>query len=197
MFEIEKEQHFLQINFQWVVGDTRILEKNLVELVRKPNTYYIATIISRIIALCLIFLACYFLLPKVEFWTVLLISISATFSLWVSWSMVALSIRALEILAAKDPKMVGWNEIKIDATGIIWNNETSQDYVSWQGISDVVYSQNSIWFKTGSAHGYFIPSRVFEAQEDFDECVELITTFRRNATLPAHKHNFEESKVLH
>ena len=197
MPEIDKIEQHLSINFQWTVGDTRVLEKNLVELVRKPEAYYIATVVSRMLALLFIFLSCYFLLPKVDFWTVLLISISATFSLWVSWSMVSLSIRALENLSAEDPKVVGWNEIKIDITGILWDNETSQDYVSWQGILDIVFKEGSVWFKTGSVHGYFIPSRVFESEEKFDECVKLINFFKDNATLPAHKHDTENPTVLH
>ena len=170
----------------------RPLEKNLVQLL-KSEYHYLITVVSRFIAFGLTFLAAFLLLPSVDLWKVFLIAFAGSYSVWVSWGISILAFRRLEKMQAQDSERVGWNNVKIDKSGILWSTDTSQEYVSWLGISDVVETDGSIWLKTSEAQGFFFPPRVFESEANLAECLKLIHRFRNTATAPAHIN--EETEV--
>lgn len=192
----EKLEDGVEISFQWVVGDTRALEKNLISIGRSDYQYAI-TVVSRLIAFGLTFLVAWALIPGTELWIVFLISLAGSYSLWVSWGVSVLSLRALERLTAKDNRKVGWNTVWLDQTGITWSNETSQDYTSWLGVSDVVEQDGSIWIKTGPAHGFYIPPRVFGSPREQSECMSAIEAYRSNPVRPRHLRHGDEEMVKH
>ena len=185
-------EKIITLSFQWVVGDMRPLEKNLVQPL-KSEYHYLITVISRLIAFGLTFLATFLLFPSVDLWKVFIIALAGSYSVWVSWGMSILAFRRLEKMQAKDSERVGWNDVKIDKSGVLWSTDTSQEYVSWLGISDVVETDGSIWLKTGEAQGYYLPSRVFESEANLAECLNLINHFRKDPTAPAHIN--EETEV--
>jgi len=168
-----------------MVGDTHPLEKFLKGLVKNKH-HYLITVTSRIIAFALTYIVTMWLLPTVEVWKVFLIALAGSYSLWVSWGFGIYAIRKLEKIMASDPKNIGVNKVKIDRTGIRWDDEISRIYLSWQGIEDVVQLDGSIWLKTSKTNGFFIPRRLFETEGQISECLELIAILRKNRTLPLH-----------
>jgi len=194
---MDTREEVITLSFQWAVGDMRPLEKNLVQLLKSKH-HYLITVVSRLIAFSLTFLATYLLLPSVDLWKVFLIALAGSYSVWVSWGMSTLAFRKFEKIQAKDSAQVGWNSVKIDKSGILWSTETSQEYVSWLGISDVVETDGSVWLKTGDAQGYYLPSRIFEAEANLGECLKLIEQFRNESTVPVHvTERIEEPLIKH
>lgn len=175
----------INVRFQWMVGDSHPLEKFLKELVKNPH-HYLITVTSRIIAFALTYIVTMLLLPTVDIWKVFLIALAGSYSLWVSWALGMYAIRQLEKIMASDPENIGVNRVRIDRTGIRWDDEISKIYLSWQGIEDVVQLDGSIWLKTSKTSGFFIPKRLFETQNQVTDSLELIAEFRKNPTLPVH-----------
>lgn len=192
----ERDENAAKLTFQWVVGDTRALEKNLIQLSRSKYQYAI-TVFSRLVAFGLTFLVAFALLPEVDLGVVFLITLAGSYSLWVSWGVAVFSLRALERMLAEDNRKVGWNNVWLDSTGITWNTETSQEYTSWLGVSEVIEQEGSLWMKTGPAHGYYLPPRVFSSNEELTECSKLIARFRAHPTQPRHLGDTDENLVKH
>ena len=194
MFEREGES--AEISFQWVIGDTRELEKNLVELGRRKY-YYAIIVVSRLFAYALTFAVAYLLLPDADFHTILWIAIAGSFSIWASLGLETLTLRALDRILADDPRKVGWNHIWLDPAGISWSTETSEEYTSWLGVLEVVERDGSLWLKTGPAHGYYIPPRVFASEEELNDCRKLIQSLRENPLPPRHLAGVGDDLVKH
>ena len=194
MFEFNEDVATLR--FQWIVGDTRELEKSLVQLSRSKYHYAI-TVLSRLIAFVLTFVVSCALLQNVDLGAVFLISLTGSYSLWVSWGVSVVSLRALERLLAQDSRKVGWNTVLLDSAGITWNTETSQEYTSWLGVSEIVEKDGSLWVKTGPAHGYYIPPRVFASADELADCRNLVERFRQNPLRPRHLENADQDLVIH
>jgi hypothetical protein len=108
MFEREGES--AEISFQWVVGDTRELEKNFIDLSRS-NYYYAIIVASRLFAYALTFAVAYLLLPDADFHAILWIAIAGSLSIWASVGLETLAWKALDRILAQDPRKVGWNHI--------------------------------------------------------------------------------------
>ena len=179
------ENQEINITFQWMVGDTHPLEKFLRALV-KNKYHHLITVTSRIIAFALTYFVTAWPLSTVDIWKVFLIALAGSYSLWVSWGFGIYSIRKLEKIMASNPENVGVNRVKIDRTGIRWDDEISRIYLSWQGIEDVVELNGSIWLKTSKTSGFFIPKRLFDSDSQISECLEMIAKFREKPTLPIH-----------
>lgn len=192
----ERDENGAKLTFQWVVGDTRELEKNLLQLSRSKY-HYATTVVSRLIAFGLTFLVAYALLPQVDLSVVFFISLAGSYSLWVSWGVGVLSLRALERLLAEDNRKVSWNTVWLDSTGITWSTDTSQDYTSWLGVSEVVEKDGSLWIKTGPAHGYYLPPRVFASADELADCCSLIEKLRQNPRRPRHLEYADEDLIKH
>lgn len=192
----ERNGDSADITFQWVIGDTRALEKNLGALIAPQNTYAI-TIVTRLVAYALTFLVAYLFLPGADFFVVLLIAMAGSFSLWASVWMEIMIYRALERFRAEDPLRVGWNSVLLDASGITWSTELSLEYVSWMGVSEVVEREGSLWMKTGPANGYYLPGRVFSSREESVDCFELIERLRQQPLPPKHISEQGEDLVMH
>jgi len=185
-----------EITFQWVLGDMRELEKNLIELSRS-KLYYAITVASRVLAYALTFIVAFALLPNASVHTVILIALTASLSIWVSWGISVLSFRSLERMMASEPQKAGWNTVWLDRSGITWNTEISQDYTSWLAVSEVVERDGSLWFKTGPANGFYIPSRVFSSKADLAEVMQLISDLREDPILPRHIQDAATEFVKH
>ena len=183
MDELENQE--INVRFQWMVGDSHPLEKFLKELVKNPY-HYLITVTSRIIAFALTYIVTMLLLPNVDILKIFLIALAGSYSLWVSWAFGMYAIRKLEKIMASDPENIGVNRVKIDRTGIRWDDEISSIYLSWQGIEDVDQLDGSIWLKTSKTSGFLIPRRLFETEKQVSSCLELIAKFRKNPTLPIH-----------
>ena len=183
MDELENQE--INVRFQWMVGDSHPLEKFLKGLVKNPY-HYLITVTSRIIAFALTYIVTMLLLPTVDILKVFLIALAGSYSLWVSWAFGMYAIRKLEKIMASDPENIGVNRVKIDRTGIRWDDEISSIYLSWQGIEDVDQLDGSIWLKTSKTSGFLIPRRLFETEKQVSSCLELIAKFRKNPTLPIH-----------
>lgn len=181
----EREDDTAHISFQWVVGDTKAHEKNIRELIRSDHTYAI-TLVSRLVALALTYVLANALLPEADFFVVLWIVLAASLSIWVSIGIEIAYVRLLEHLQADDPRRVGWNSVWLDSSGIAWSTETSEDYTSWFGVTDVVEQEGSLWIKTGHAHGYYFPPRVFASANDLTDCRKLIQKIREDPLPPQH-----------
>ncbi len=194
MFEREGES--AEISFQWVVGDTRELEKNFVDLSR-PKYHYAIIVSSRLFAYALTFAVAYFMLPDAEFATILWIAIAGSFSIWASLGLEIVTMRALDRILAQDPRKVGWNHIWLDSAGISWSTETSEEYTSWLGVLDIVERDGSFWLKTGPAHGYYIPPRIFVSEEELNDCRNLIQELRKNPLPPRHLAGVGEDLIKH
>lgn len=192
----ERDENTAKLTFQWVVGDTRALEKNLIQLSRSKHQYMI-TVFSRLVAFGLTFLVAFALLPEVDLGVVFLITLAGSYSLWVSWGVAIFSLRALEHMLAEDNRKVGWNHVWLDSTGVTWNTETSQEYTSWLGVSEIIEHEGSLWMKTGPAHGYYLPPRVFASRDELTECSKLIARFRAQPTQPRHLSGTDDSLVKH
>lgn len=175
----------ITIRFQWTVGDDRALEKRLGEMARLPSQYPLL-VVSRIAALASVFAVAYFLIPGLEYWKLLVLTVAASWSIWVSSALTLTGMRAVEILHAKDPKFVGWINVLIDRRGLFWSDDTSHIYQSWLGVSDVEELDGSIWIKTGEVMGFYLPSRIFESGESADGHLKLINEFRAKPTAPIH-----------
>jgi len=91
-----------------------------------------------------------------------------------------------ERLAAKDPRRVGWNHVRIDRYGILWSDDVSQEYCSWQGIVDIIADEDAIWLKVHEIKGFYLPPRLFAEEGSYEECVLKIKLFRNEAKPPAH-----------
>jgi hypothetical protein len=194
MFENEGES--AEISFQWVIGDTRALEKNFIELSR-PKYYYAIIVFSRLFAYALTFAVAYLMLPDANFQTILWIAIAGSLSIWASLGLETLAMRALDRLFAQDARRVGWNHIWLDHAGISWSTETAEEYTSWLGVLEVVERDGSFWLKTGPVHGYYIPPRVFASEEEVNDCRQLIRRFRENPLPPRHLAGVEDDLVKH
>lgn len=107
-----------------------------------------------------------------------------------------LAFRRLEKMQAQDSERVGWNNVRIDKSGVLWSTDTSQEYVSWLGISDVVETDGSIWLKTSEAQGFYLPPHVFGSEANLAECLTLIDQFRNVATAPAHVNDETEVPLV-
>lgn len=192
----ERENDTAQISFQWVVGDLKAHEKNIGQLIKSDYTYFI-TIVSRLIAFALTYVVADALLPNAEFFVLLWIVLAASFSIWVSVGIEIFYMRTLERVQADDPRKVGWNGIWLDSHGIVWSTETTEDYTSWLGVSDIIEQDGSLWIRTGPAHGHFIPPRVFASAEELADCMDLISKLRANPLPPRHLENSTEDLVRH
>lgn len=187
----ERDADTAQITFQWVVGDTKAHEKNIRELIRSDHTYAI-TVVSRLVALVMTYVVAEALLPDTDFFVVLWIVLAASLSIWVSIGIEIAYARLLERLQADDPRRVGWNSVWLDSSGIAWCTETSEDYTSWFGVTDVVEQEGSLWIKTGDAHGYYIPPRIFASADELADCRKLIQRLRENPLPPQHLGSSQE-----
>jgi hypothetical protein len=191
---VESTEKAINLSFQWTVGDTRELEKNLTDLVRS-NYHHVITVASRFVAFGLTYLVAHLLLPNTEVFIVLAIVLAASWSIWVSWGMSLLAFRAIERLSAKDPRRVGWNNVTIDCRGIVWSDDVSQEYMSWLGIADIVERDGSLWIKTGAVHGYYLPPRVFSSDVEVNNCMKLIEEFRKSPAMPVHLQGSSETVI--
>ena len=192
----ERQGEAAQISFQWVVGDNRALEKNVIELI-KPEFTYAITVASRLAAFGLTFAVASLLLPEAGKLTLIAIVFAASMSIWVSIGLEIFVYRVLERLRAEDPSRVGWNSVWLDSTGVTWTTETSEQYTSWLGVIDVIETDGSIWLKTEAASGFYIPPRVFSSAEEVTECRKLIADLRENPLPPAHLAGPDEELVRH
>lgn len=181
---VEKTDH-IAISFQWAVGDTRALEKHLGEIVRYPF-HHAVIVASRIVALALIFALAYSLFPEIEAWKLIVLALAASLSIWVSWGLTVGTMRTLERLQAKDPRYVGWVNVRIDERGLFWADDVSQYYLSWIGVSEVEEIDGAIWIKSGDVTGFYLPARVFESPEQAGVYKKAIDEFRKRATPPIH-----------
>jgi hypothetical protein len=183
------------VTFQWTVGDSAALEKMIAPLARVKGRYAI-TVLSRIIAFALTFGVASLIFPEVDLFKIFALVLAASLTIWVSFGLHLISVRKLERLSALDPRRVGWNKVEINKTGIYWSDDVSLQYVSWMGVRDVVEADGALWFKTAEAAGFYLPARVFESPEVFEECARRIAVFRSEATAPAHV-NPEKGAQLH
>ena len=190
----ELENQSVNIRFQWMVGDTHPLEKFIKELAKNKH-HYVITVSSRFVAFVLVFLTTNLLLPSIELWKIFTIAIVGSYSLWVSWGLGVIAVRQLERIMASDPENIGLNDIKIDRSGIRWDDAISSIYVSWQGIEEIEEKDGAIWLKTGKAHGFWIPERVFESDSQRAEILSLIKRFRNSPILPTHMDDWEQSST--
>ena len=194
MFEIDEDS--AQITFQWVVGDLRALEKNLSEA-SQPKHYHAIIIVGRLIAYAVTFAVAYALLPDANFHVILWIAAAGTLSIWVALGFEVAAGRLLERMTADDPRRVGWNSIWLDRSGVTFATETTEDYASWLGVSSVVERDGSIWIKTGPVHGFYIPARVFDSDEERAECLSLIAELRQKPLPPRHLADAETDLIRH
>ncbi len=194
MYELNNDT--ARIEFQWSVGDTRALEKNLREAIRPAGAYAI-TVGSRLIAYALTMLVAFTLLPGADFHVVLWIALAASFSIWISVGVEVLSLRTLEKLQASDPKMVGWNYLWLDSYGVSWSTEVAEDYTSWLGVIDIEERDGSFWIKTGPAHGYYIPPRIFPSAGDVADFRKLVQQLRDDPSPPRQLVEAGENLVKH
>lgn len=193
---VEIDDVSAKISFQWVLGDTRALEKSLIGYLR-AGFYYPIMVLSRIVGIALTFAVAGFLLPSADLMSIFYISLAGSFSIYVSFGFVIMASRTLERLTASDNRNVGWNVVWLDKDGVTWNTDISQDYTSWLGVSDVIYRDNSIWIKCGPAQGYFIPSRVFVNEAQYGACVDLIEAHRADPAIPRHVSETVSEAVMH
>lgn len=192
----ERDGEAAEISFQWVIGDTRELEKSFLDLSR-PKYHYAITVASRLVAYALTFAVAYALLPDADFHTILWIAIAGSLSIWASLGLEILTMRALDRILAEDPRKVGWHSLWLDRAGISWVTDTSEEYTSWLGVLEVVERGGSFWLKTGPAHGYYIPPRVFASEAELIECRKLIQRLRENPLPPRHLAGEREDLVKH
>ncbi|MBX7539528.1 hypothetical protein [Qipengyuania sphaerica] len=192
----EEEGDTAHISFQWVVGDTKAHEQNVREMIGFDHSYAIA-IFSRVVAFVLTYFVAKALLPDTDFFVLIWIVLAASLSIWVSLGVEIFLIRMLERLQAVDPKRVGWNSVWLDSSGVSWSTETSEDYTSWLGVIDVIEQEGSLWIKTGPAHGYYIPPRVFASVEELTNCKKLIEKLRNDPVPPKHLVGTSDGMVKH
>ena len=192
----EEEDDAAQISFQWVVGDTRAHEQNVREMIGFNHSYGIA-VLSRLVAFLLTYFVAKALLPNTDFFVLIWIVLAASLSIWVSLGVEIFLMRMLERLQADDPKRVGWNSVWLDTSGVSWSTETSEDYTSWLSVIDVVERKGSLFIKTGPAHGYYIPPRIFASSDELAKCKELIERLRSDPVPPKHLVESGEGMVKH
>jgi hypothetical protein len=192
----EKEGDSAEISFQWVVGDTRALEKNFIDLSR-PKYAYAIIVVSRVFAYALTFAVAYFMLPDADLHAIFLIAVVGSFSIWASVGLETIAWRVLDRALAQNPRKVGWNHIWLDPTGISWSTETSEEYTSWLGVLEVVERDGSFWLKTGPAHGHYIPPRVFASDEELNDCRNLIQRLRKHPLPPRHLAGLGSDLIKH
>jgi hypothetical protein len=182
---MDTEDDALRFSFQWVVGDWRPLEKSMTRIGRLRYAY-VVTLVSRLLAYGLTVGVAYVLLPNAELHVVLLIALAGSLSVWATWGLMVLSFRLFERLMAESARRVGWNHVHIDRRGITWSTETSQDYLSWLGVTDVTEEDGAIWIKTGKVSGYYLPPRLFASPAVLVTNLQTIARFRAEATRPSH-----------
>ena len=175
----------LRFRFQWMVGDTQALKKQL-SAIAKPSWHYAVTVASRFVSYGAVFLVAWLLLPGEPFSTVLWIAIAASLSVYVSWGLSTYMGRKLEELTAVDSRYVGWNTVYLSRHGVTWHTDTSSDYTSWLGIESVSSAHDAIWMKTGQAQGIYLPPSAFGGELTQARTLEFIEAFRENAAPPAH-----------
>lgn len=192
----ERNEQSAEIVFQWVVGDTRELGKNFLELSRPAHQYAIV-VAGRLAAYAATFAVAYALLPEVDFFTILLIAFAGSLSVWVSLGVEMAAMRTIDNLLAQDSRRVGWNTIYLDRSGVTCSTDVSEDYTSWLGVEKAVERDGSLWLKTGPAHGVFIPRRVFASSEELIACQKLIKELRENPLSPSHLGGADDDLVMH
>ncbi len=176
----------VQIRFQWMVGDLKGLEKHLKEILRH-SAHQVISFSARLTALFLTAGVAYFLLPDASLFIVFLIAIVGSNATWVSWGMEILALKKLERMQADDARRVGWHNVKFDRSGVIWSTDTSQEYISWLGVSEIIADDEGIWMKTGAINGLYLPSRIFESEKQRREIASKIKFFKKHHTLPTHQ----------
>ena len=87
----------LTFRFQWMVGDTQALKKQL-RAIAKPSWHYAVTVASRFVSYGAVFLVAWLLLPGEPLSTVLWIAVAAGLSVYVSWGLSTYMGRKLEEL---------------------------------------------------------------------------------------------------
>ena len=175
----------LTFRFQWMVGDTQALKKQL-RAIAKPSWHYAVTVASRFVSYGAVFLVAWLLLPGEPLSTVLWIAVAAGLSVYVSWGLSTYMGRKLEELTAVDARYVGWNTVYLSRHGVTWHTDTSSDYTSWLGIESVSSAHDAIWMKTGQAQGVYLPPSAFGGELTQTRTLEFIEAFRENAAPPAH-----------
>ena len=179
------EQPSIDFEFQWVVGDLSALEA-ILSKIGTPPSHRVIMLVSRVTAYATTFLVAWLLLPDEEFTTIFLIALSGSLSIWVAFFSWRGMLRLLQRFQAMDSMKVGWNRIRIDQTGILRFDDTTQDYISWFAVSDVQEREGAVWIKTGRATGLFLPSRLFDSPDQLQECLAKIDELRANPSKPIH-----------
>lgn len=192
---IEFDDDNIHIHFQWVVGDTRVLEKQY-QILTRVRYPYVTTLLSRLIAFAATYVVVSWLIPRTEVLTVLLISLAGSYALWVSWAWSLFSFRALEKRKALEAFKVGSQWVRINKFGITWSNETGYEYQSWFAISDVEFRNNSVWIKTGDSGGFYLPPRLFESSDVDEQFKQRIASYRAEPGNPIHMKEFDQSEAV-
>lgn len=186
----------LNFSFQWVVGDSQPIEAGISRLIESDYNYTL-TIFSRMASFGVTFLVAWLLLPEASTETLALIVLAATLSIWTNGWLSRLANRKLKELRAKDVMNVGWQDVTIDPRGLFWIDDTSETYVSWQGIKSIEVVEGALWFHTGDVAGYFLPARLFEKPADLDACIAALRDIRSRAVAPVHLYSDEDELVRH
>ena len=177
----------IEIEFQWTVGDRQLLGK----LISRPfieDWGFLYRVVTRLCTFGIVFWLVTALIPDAGLSEALYITIGASFSIFALTGLELLLGRLIDNARAKDSKYVGWNKVLFSRRGIVWEDETRQEYVSWPGIVEIQFDEDrGVWAQTGPVDGFFVPARIFAGPSQFRKIKKQILEYQVNHTQPVHQ----------